>query len=285
MPPSATVTDYVTLEALPGGSRVVPLGPDSMSSYLNNVFTYALIIVSTVAVFALMYYGITYLTTDIVNKKAEGKDGLIKVLSGLLFIFTAWLVLNSINPDLLRNAVNFGIGSTSTLSGGAVVQGGGQTSSVQGQTTGVVPLPSSPPRCATIPQSELTMVQGYPLRTSAANNFNLMYQAAQRDGITLVVTSGYRTDARQLELYNQMGCSNSTGRVVCSGGQVVALPCSLGGQGSNHSTGYALDISVGCSNGTTCNSAIWNWLKRNGGQYGFNNNLPNDPVHWSPSGR
>ena len=35
----------------------------------------------------------------------------------------------------------------------------------------------------------------------------------------------------------------------------VAVPCSLGGSGSNHSTGYAVDISVGCVNGQSrCNT-------------------------------
>lgn len=110
---------------------------------------------------------------------------------------------------------------------------------------------------------------------ATVDNFMRMRQEALGAGIDLKVTSAYRSDARQVELWNNRGAN-----------QDVARPCSLGGGGSNHNSGEAVDINVGCSNGqSNCNTPAYNWLKTNGGRYGFRNALPNDPVHWSPSGR
>lgn len=110
--------------------------------------------------------------------------------------------------------------------------------------------------------------------------FMRMRAAAAQADIDLKVVDGYRSDAEQLTLWNQNGCTDGS----CA--RPTAKPCSLGGNGSNHVTGEALDLNVGCTNGqTNCNTRSYNWLKQNGAQYGFRNSLPSDPVHWSPTGR
>lgn len=113
-------------------------------------------------------------------------------------------------------------------------------------------------------------------RATAATvqNFLAMREAALKEGINLKVTDGYRPESEQVSLWNNRGNGD------------VAKPCSLGGNGSNHNSGVAIDIAVGCSNGqTSCNTAQYQWLKANGAKWNFRNALPNDPVHWSPSGR
>lgn len=106
--------------------------------------------------------------------------------------------------------------------------------------------------------------------------FVAMRAAAAADGITLTVNDGWRSDERQLEYWLKYGCD--TNPANCSG--KVARPMSQGGHGSNHNRGIALDLN------TPYGSRAFNWMKQNGGKYGFYNNLgAGDPWHWSPSGR
>lgn len=115
------------------------------------------------------------------------------------------------------------------------------------------------------------------LRKDVAEKFKQMQQAAQKDGVTLTPTTGYRSDDVQLCLWKQNGQDSSK----------AAKPCIAGGNGSNHLEGTAVDISMGCTTGNTssqCNQKIYNWLKSNAANYGFYNNLNTDPVHWSLSG-
>jgi LAS superfamily LD-carboxypeptidase LdcB len=116
-------------------------------------------------------------------------------------------------------------------------------------------------------------------------NFQRMHDAAKNAGINLLITDGYRSPEEQWQLRQQYGCTNPASS-QCPGGKQVAVSCHEGGTGSNHQTGDAVDINVGCGNGnSSCNTKAYNWLKTNGGQFGFYNALPSDPVHWSATGR
>lgn len=103
---------YTFLEPIPGlgdaGNSIV-VSSSTLSTYFNNVYTYVIVIICVIAVFFLMYYGILFLTTDIISKKMEGREGVVKVITGIVFIFSAWVILNSINPNILRNTL-FGDG-------------------------------------------------------------------------------------------------------------------------------------------------------------------------------
>ena len=275
--------DYTLLQPLTnqtdhGDLTKIQVSPEGLSDYFNQAYSFLLILIAITAVFYLIYGGMVYLTTDIANKQKQGKEVIVRVISGLVFVFTVWLILNSINPNILNNKLTFAI-LDSVPSGNNT--GGGPTTppnNPPGNTSG--------PQCTTIPDSDLVSIQGYQLKTDAANNFNQMYAAAQKDGVNLRLTSGYRSPDEQTQIWNSYGCKLINGRASCRGGKSVAVPCSLGGSGSNHSTGYAVDISVGCVNGQSrCNTKVYNWLKANGGKYNFYNNLPSDPVHWSANGR
>jgi hypothetical protein len=145
--------------------------------------------------------------------------------------------------------------------------------------TGAVPGPSTPSaRCPATPASEVVTIPGtnYKAKQDVADDFVRMRAAAAADGVTLRVTSGWRSEAKQVSLWNQRATIG-----------LVAKPCSLGGSGSNHNSGEALDISVRpCSKAfTNCTSAPYIWLRANAADYGFYNRLPNDILHWSRTGR
>ena len=119
---------------------------------------------------------------------------------------------------------------------------------------------------------------GYKALPQTVTNFVAMRAAAKAAGINLEVTSGYRSEAKQVSIWEDKGCDVTPANCASK----AARPCTYGGNGSNHSQGVALDISM--ANNTT--NSTFTWLKANGGRYGFYNNLgAPDPYHWSPSGR
>ena len=229
--------------------------------------------------------------------RSAAKKRLMNVLVGILVVLSAWLIVDFVMKTLYGEDGRFGpwhailreeggenlclekTANPPPLPGviGGVPDGGPST----GPTTGSgpncpVPDPSSMvafPASATQGETEM----GTP---TTVQNFVAMREAALKDGVDLKVTDGYRPESEQVALWNQY-CSSGT-----CGSTKVAKPCSLGGSGSNHNSGQAIDINVGCSNGqSNCNTKAYQWLKANGSKWNFRNAIPTDPVHWSPSGR
>lgn len=86
-----------------------------------------------------------------------------------------------------------------------------------------------------------------------------MQRAARRAGLTLRVTSGYRTHEEQAELF----ALYQRGR-----GHLASRPGM-----SNHQSGHALDLDVR-------SPRVRLWLKRNAGRFGFQRTVPSERWHW-----
>ena len=98
-------------------------------------------------------------------------------------------------------------------------------------------------------------------RKECYNAYLKMAKAAKKDGISLIVTSGYRTYARQEEIYMEM--RNSQGKRYADA--YAARPGS-----SEHETGLALDVFT--YSATTENfekTETYKWLNKNAHKYGF----------------
>ena len=220
---------------------------------------------------------------------SDAKHMLTNALIGFAILLSAWLIV-----DTLMKITKFGQGSPlgpwNTINVNACKTAGGTT--IPGPTPGTPTTtpPTNPGSGANCPAAEPTAVIAVPSSAikgdaekalpGTVQNFLAMREAALKDGVDLKVTDGWRPESEQVSLWNQYCSSGVCGRTK------VAKPCSLGGNGSNHNSGEALDIDVGCSNGSSgCNTKTYNWLKANGSQWGFRNSLPTDPLHWSPSGR
>ncbi|MBX4216189.1 hypothetical protein KW797_04550, partial [Candidatus Parcubacteria bacterium] len=89
------------LAPLPGTalSSTTPLG-GGFSTYLNEVFNIILGIAIVLSVIMIVIGGIQYLSTDAIGGKSEGKQKLQNALIGLLLALGAFLILNTINPNL-----------------------------------------------------------------------------------------------------------------------------------------------------------------------------------------
>jgi hypothetical protein len=104
-------------------------------------------------------------------------------------------------------------------------------------------------------------VDGKPVEVGTANAFLTMAKAAEANGITLRINSGFRTNAEQQYLYN---CYLSK---KCNSGNLAAKPGY-----SNHQSGHALDLNTG--------GGALNWLNAHGAAYGFKRTVPSESWHW-----
>jgi hypothetical protein len=229
------------------------------------------------------------------SAKEAAKSSLTNAIIGIIIILAAWLLVDTIMRALLGNSGQFtGGGPWSEVACQRqespsfqqfqvaeiehVIRSGGEHSVASAATAGS----GGGSNCPAATEDTVVTIPGtsFKARPEIAENFVRMREAAKSDGITLTVTSGWRSEATQVRLFNQICPGGTCGR------RKAARPCSMDGNGSNHNSGLAIDISVGCGNGqANCNTRTFNWLKQNGEQFGFRNNLPTDPVHWSPSGR
>lgn len=268
-----------------------------MRHVMNFAVTFGVIVLTVVIAWA----GLTYIVSATNPENRRKANGLITgAIIGIVLVLSSWLIIDFVMRTLYSgaegNAGKFGPWNsilaedadwciesketsplfgelpftpeapevTPTTPGGTPPAGGG---------TGTNCPAADPAKMVAFPASATS---GGAERATAetVRNFLAMREAALADGINLKVTDGYRPESEQVALWNSRGSGD------------VAKPCSLGGNGSNHNSGVAIDISIGCSNGqSSCSTAQYKWLKQNGGKWNFRNALPNDPVHWSPSGR
>lgn len=109
---------------------------------------------------------------------------------------------------------------------------------------------------------------GQVLRSDAAQAFLAMKRDAQRAGIALTATSGFRTNEQQQKLYD--GYMQNL-----PGFNMAAKPGY-----SNHQSGISVDIGgVG-----GFNTPAYSWLKSNASRYGFVNDVRGEYWHWTFKG-
>src|SRR3989344_1074884 len=98
-----TDTTYTPLAPLPG-LPAVPYETDTecpFGNYLNIIIKLIIGIAAVLAMVMIVMGGIEYMTSDLVSSKEAGKDTIINAILGLLIALGAYLILNTINPQLL----------------------------------------------------------------------------------------------------------------------------------------------------------------------------------------
>lgn len=76
--------------------------PTNISQYLNGAYITMFIIVIVGAVITLVYYGIGYMMSDVTSFKTDAKRRLWNVFIGIAIALLSFILLNEINPDLLK---------------------------------------------------------------------------------------------------------------------------------------------------------------------------------------
>jgi len=144
----------VPLAPLPGtgaGTTCIPnqtppdpnCNVDSISTYLPGIFTLAIEIAAALAVIMITIGGIEYIGSESVGSKADGTKKIQNALIGLLLAIGAWVILNTISPNL----VSFNLSIKKSFAPPPPATGGGGTPPVGGPCTPnpkPYPSPSSP---------------------------------------------------------------------------------------------------------------------------------------------
>lgn len=190
----------------------------------------------------------------------SAKDRFTSAIIGFVIVLAAWLMVDTLVRGLVGDEGELSNGlfwadvecweQTDVrglpeaviveIEDGALIAGGFATTSL---ATGTVPVAAN---CG-FDESTLVSISGegsHRAIASIANRYVSMKNTAAGQGINLRLTSSYRSDARQTQLWDQ--CPR------CQAQGTVARPCSRGGGGSRHSSGVALDISSSAGRSGRC---------------------------------
>jgi hypothetical protein len=119
----------------------------------------------------------------------------------------------------------------------------------------------------------LVEVHGITVSSQIAPALDAMVTAAAAEGVTLT-GSGWRSTADQVAL-RQAHCGQSLEDIWQKPSGQCSPPTAIPGT-SMHEKGLAVDFHN--------LPGAWAWLAGNAGRFGFRNNLPTEPWHWSTTG-
>jgi LAS superfamily LD-carboxypeptidase LdcB len=111
---------------------------------------------------------------------------------------------------------------------------------------------------------EVTDVDGVAIEATTARAFIAMRDAAADAGVYLQPWSGFRSNEKQAQLYEDWKAG-------------VGNPAAKPGY-SNHQSGRALDINL-----LGVPKATYAWLVKNAARYGFRRTVASEPWHWEYS--
>lgn len=172
---------YKVLAPLPGTTLGTCVNPGdagcktTLKQYLPGLFNLAIGIAIAFVLLNLVFGGFQYMSTDAFTKKNEGIKRIQNSIYGLLLVASAWIILFTINPDLIN--VNLEIKPT------PIPTAGGAT----------VPSDSCPPpHCVMIEGADISFSsRGSSVHNSIAPKLAILDNALDAAGINWTVTEAY----------------------------------------------------------------------------------------------
>ncbi len=121
-------TEYNLLAPIPLTNPQTVDSKASTATYIPGLFRLMIAIATGLAVLMLIYAGIKYMSTDAFGGKEEAKGIISNALWGLLLAISAWLIVFTVNPNLvkfdlkipvqeIKTNTNLGTGGTGTTGG------------------------------------------------------------------------------------------------------------------------------------------------------------------------
>ncbi len=111
--------EYAVLAPLPGVANKVG-DTTTLKKYIHAIFNLAIGLSAVAAVLMIVLGGFQYMSTDAIMKKEEGKKRIKNAIYGLILVISAWLILYTINPNLLKLNLNIESITTATPAGGTL---------------------------------------------------------------------------------------------------------------------------------------------------------------------
>ena len=287
-------TDYVVLAPLPGTTDCTGDMASSgnyncntnLSNYLPGVFNLVIGLAGVLAFVMLTYGGVLYMTSDAISNKSEGKKYITNALTGLGITIASWLIIFTINPDMVK------FNLTLTQIPAATLQSGLDLSSFSSADASVIANAS-----ATAPglkASGTDILSGTDLTNDQNQRQTLSYDGIGVNAPPCSATlTNNCTDVNLLKpaLVNNLanvaiGCATSNGGnacpVVITGGNEAGLHSN----DTTHSTGDTVDLApTGALNkylGNT-NPANGTQITKNGITFTYETNganAANTGAHW-----
>jgi hypothetical protein len=105
------VTPAQATDCVPKNNGVCLLQPDivngqeqevSLGHYLSLLFGTLIALAGGIAVLLIVVGGLQYILSEVPGVKSSGKERISNALVGLILALSAWLILNTINPDLIN---------------------------------------------------------------------------------------------------------------------------------------------------------------------------------------
>lgn len=196
--------DYTFLAPLPTLPNALS-SKNILGEYLPAVFKLAVGLAAVFAVLMLVVGGFQYISTDAIQGKTEGRERVKNAVIGLVFVIGAWLILNTINPNLLNFDLN--IEPVTTASPAGETPGGGRVATGADLLTGESLLADSRVR-ENLGTIGINNPPCTPQRTSSCTNLN---------GLPMTMVENLRT------LQINCGGSGSLCPVMITGGTETSL--------------------------------------------------------------
>ena len=94
---------FVPLECFQGSTKLTDAyNTETLAPFLNKVFAAAISLGAILAVLRLAWAGFAYMSSDLWSTKEHSKEIIQDTLLGLFLLIAIWLILNQINPQILK---------------------------------------------------------------------------------------------------------------------------------------------------------------------------------------
>ncbi|NIZ91719.1 peptidase M15 [Kineosporiaceae bacterium B12] len=196
----------------------------------------------------------TVVTSTGSSTAAAPRTSTTSATSGLTFASTlSQSIATSTSASLTGTALT-GSSLTGTASTATITKGL--------RTAAGVPLELAKYGNGEIPAAALSSIgQGsHTMWAPAAQAYQTLRAAAARDGVTIEATDSYRPYEQQVDLAQRKG--------LYSQGGLAAKPGT-----SEHGWGLSLDLDL--------NTKALTWMRAHAKDYGFSENVPREPWHWT----
>jgi hypothetical protein len=244
----------------------------SIGKSFNNFYDIAIGIGSVLAVIMIALYGFRYMTGEkSVHEISQLKTKIMNVVLGILLLLGIYIILNTINPNLLK--VEPDVGEVSI-----------DADEFETEDFSDNPTYSDNDLKDQIKFSdckEFERVEGFMACKEVAVNLRNMILAARKEGVNITPGQGLRTVAEQIK-FRKMYCGTSHYDIYEKPASQCRPQAARPGK-SNHQDGRAFDLRCNGQKGFG-GSKCFTWMKNNAAKYGFYN-LKSEPWHWSVNGK
>lgn len=259
--------------------EVIEGASTEFTDYAKALFTTILVVAAVLAIIMFVWGGIEYAVSSVPGIKTEGLNRIWAALGGLLIALMSWLILNTINPELLNFNLD-GIGRA------GINIGGGTTPS--GPGGGRPTTPGTPPTGPGTPTTPGGPSLGEGIYGPVPENEFAVRAALEEAGFDVVDIAGSGAGLPCNE-NDVRGCSTYVGNLnqaqleglfkiqeQCNCGEIkITGAGETGGHtgGSNHYTGNAVDIDDN-------NGAFNSFIQQNRTALGIKNTNIFHSSHW-----